>query len=78
MEDPIEVWTPAVSPSGMAFYDGHAFPDWCGSLFAAALTMPGLVSLSTKGDRVTGEERLLMDEGACAMWSRARMGGSAS
>ena len=25
--------------------------------------MPGLVPLSTKGDRVTGEERLLMDEG---------------
>lgn len=62
----------------LVFYDGHAFPSWRGSLFAAALTMPGLVSLSTKGDRVTGEERLLMDEGACAMWSRARMGGSAS
>ena len=47
----------------LVFYDGHAFPSWRGSLFAAALTMPGLVRLSTKGDRVTGEERLLMDEG---------------
>jgi aldose sugar dehydrogenase len=63
MEDPIEVWTCSISSSGIVFYDGHAFPSWRGSLFAAALTMPGLVPLSTKGDRVTGEERLLMDEG---------------
>jgi aldose sugar dehydrogenase len=66
VENPIKVWTPAVSPSGMAFYDGHAFPGWRGSLFLAALTMPGLVRLSTKGDRVTGEERLLMDKGRIA------------
>jgi glucose/arabinose dehydrogenase len=26
MEDPVKVWTPVISPSGMAFYDGHAFP----------------------------------------------------
>lgn len=62
MEDPVKVWTPVISPSGMAFYDGGAFPDWRGSLFLAALNTPGLVRLSTEGDRVTGEERLLMDE----------------
>jgi aldose sugar dehydrogenase len=63
VENPIEVWTPAVSPSGLAFYDGHAFPVWRDSLFVAALTLPGLVRLSTEGDRVTGEERLLTGEG---------------
>jgi Glucose / Sorbosone dehydrogenase len=26
MEEPIKGWTPVISPSGMAFYDGHAFP----------------------------------------------------
>jgi glucose/arabinose dehydrogenase len=62
MEDPIKVWTPVISPSGIAFYDGDAFPAWRGSLFLAALNTPGLVRLSTEGDRVTGEERLLMDE----------------
>jgi len=57
--DPIHVWVPAVSPSGIAFYDGAAFPGWRSSLFVAALNTPGLVRLSTDGDRVTGEERLL-------------------
>ena len=65
MEDPIHVWTLVVSPSGIGFYDGSAFPGWRGSLFVAALNTPGLVRLSTEGDRVTGEERLL--------WNRVRM-----
>jgi glucose/arabinose dehydrogenase len=61
LEDPIFHWTPSVSPSGMAFYAGEAFPGWRGSLFLAALNPPGLVRLTTEGDRVTGEERLLFD-----------------
>jgi glucose/arabinose dehydrogenase len=64
MEDPVHVWVPSVSPSGIAFYDGAAFPAWRGSLFVAALNPPGLVRLTTEGDRVTGEERLL--------WNRTR------
>jgi glucose/arabinose dehydrogenase len=63
VEDPIHHWTPSVSPSGIAFYDGAAFPGWRGSLFVAALNRPGLVRLATEGDRVTGEERLLFDRG---------------
>ena len=64
MEEPIHFWTPSVSPSGIAFYTGAAFPAWRGSLFLAALNPPGLVRLTTDGDRVTGEERLL--------WNRTR------
>lgn len=59
LEDPVHVWVPSVSPSGIAFYAGEAFPGWRGSLFLAALNPPQLVRLSTEGDRVTGEERLL-------------------
>ncbi|HYF09650.1 MAG TPA: PQQ-dependent sugar dehydrogenase [Acetobacteraceae bacterium] len=65
IENALHVWTPSVSPSGIAFYQGDAFPGWRGSLFIAALNSPGLVRLSTEGDRVTGEERLL--------WGLARM-----
>jgi glucose/arabinose dehydrogenase len=65
IEPPLHGWTPVVSPSGMAFYDGSAFPGWRGSLFLAALNPPGLVRLTTEGDRVTGEERLL--------WGTTRM-----
>jgi glucose/arabinose dehydrogenase len=61
VEEPLFHWTPSVSPSGMAFYGGEAFPGWSRSLFLAALNPPGLVRLSTDGDRVTGEERLLFD-----------------
>jgi glucose/arabinose dehydrogenase len=61
--DPVHVWNPVVSPSGIAFYDGRAFPNWQRSLFVAALNAPGLVRLTTEGDRVAGEERLLFDRG---------------
>jgi len=57
--DPIKVWTPVISPSGIAFYTGDAFPGWRGSLFLAGLNRPVLVRLATEDDRVTGEERLL-------------------
>ena len=59
MQDPLRVWVPSVSPSGIAFYAGDAFPSWKGDLFLAALSGAGLLRLSTEGDRVTGEERLL-------------------
>ncbi|MDO9708045.1 PQQ-dependent sugar dehydrogenase [Paracraurococcus lichenis] len=65
LEEPVHWWVPSVSPSGIAFYTGSALPAWRGSLFVAALNPPGLVRLSTEGDRVTGEERLL--------WNRTRL-----
>ncbi|WP_308116426.1 PQQ-dependent sugar dehydrogenase [Falsiroseomonas oryziterrae] len=65
LEEPLAAWEPGrnFSPSGIAFYDAGAFPGWRGSLFIAALNPPGLVRLTTDGDRVTGEERLLFDRG---------------
>ncbi len=59
LTDPLHVFDPPISPSGIAFYDGAAFPGWRRSLFVAALNTPGLVRLTTDGDRITGEERLL-------------------
>lgn len=59
IESPRHVWVPSVSPSGIAFYEGEAFPGWRGSLFVGALNTPGLVRLTVEGDRITGEERLL-------------------
>ncbi len=61
VEPPLHFWTPSVSPSGIAFYTGTAFPGWQRSLFVAALNPPGLVRVQTEGDRVVGEERLLFD-----------------
>ncbi len=36
-EEPVWFWTPAITPSGLAFYDGDKFPQWKGSLFVGGL-----------------------------------------
>jgi glucose/arabinose dehydrogenase len=62
LEQPLHAWVPSIAPSGMAFYDGDAFPSWRGSLFVGALKDELLVRLELDGDRVVGEERLLEGE----------------
>lgn len=61
MEQPLYYWDPVIAPSGMAFYDGAAFPAWKGSLFVGALAGKHLARLTLDGERVVGEERLLVD-----------------
>jgi glucose/arabinose dehydrogenase len=36
-EEPVWFWTPAISPSGAAFYTGDAFPNWKRNLFVGGL-----------------------------------------
>jgi aldose sugar dehydrogenase len=60
MEQPIYYWDPAIAPSGMAFYAGNLFPQWRHSLFVGALRGQLLDRLELKGDRVVGEEPLLL------------------
>jgi len=58
-----------IAPGGMTFYRGDAIPGWDGSLLVGSLNPGGLVRLTLgddtagRGMRVTGEERLLADEG---------------
>lgn len=59
MEQPLFYWDPSIAPSGAAFYTGDAWPAWRNSLFVGALAGSMLVRLSTLGESVTGEERLL-------------------
>lgn len=63
MEQPLFYWDPSIAPSGAAFYTGDVWPAWKNSLFVGALAGQMLVRLSTKGEAVTGEERLLADLG---------------
>lgn len=58
LAQPIYYWTPVISPSGMIFYDGGAFPAWRGSVLIGSLTQRALVRLTVDGSEVTGEERL--------------------
>jgi aldose sugar dehydrogenase len=63
MEQPLFYWDPSIAPSGAAFYTGNAWPAWRNSLFVGALAGQLLVRLSTRGESVTGEERLLANLG---------------
>ncbi len=61
MEQPRYYWDPNIAPSGMTFYTGGLFPAWQNSLFIGALAGSSLVRLTLDGDRIVGEERLLLD-----------------
>lgn len=61
LEQPVYFWTPSVALSGMTIYDGAAFPDWRGDVFAGGLSGMQLVRLDMKDGRVVGEEKLLRD-----------------
>lgn len=63
MEQPIYYWDPMLAASGMAFYTGDAIPEWTSNLFIGGLAGSHISRLKLEGDRVTGEERLLADEG---------------
>lgn len=64
MEQPVTYWDPSIAPSGMAFYDGTAFPDWQGDLFVGALAGQHLRRLELDDEAVVAEEQLLGDMGA--------------
>jgi glucose/arabinose dehydrogenase len=59
MAQPLYYWVPSISPSGMAFYQSDAFPEWQGALFVGALSGQLLVRLELDGEQVVEEERLL-------------------
>ncbi len=61
MEQPAYFWTPDIAPGGISFYNGKLFPAWQGNLFVAALAGKHLARLVLQGDRVIGEERLLVE-----------------
>lgn len=61
MEDPVRVWVPSISPSGLSFYTGDRFPGWKGSLFTGALSNDALFRIELDGERYVAEERLIVD-----------------
>ena len=63
MEQPVYYWDPVVSPSGMTFYSGSAIPEWENNLFIGGLSSQHIVRLVIQNNKVTGEERLLANEG---------------
>ena len=63
-ESPLRHWVPtSVAPSGLAFLTSDRYPGWKGSLFMGTLRGQALIRLTLDGNRITGEERLLEDQG---------------
>jgi glucose/arabinose dehydrogenase len=44
-------WNPSISPSGMIYYSGNAFPELRGSLLICSMSTPGLNQVKVAGDR---------------------------
>jgi glucose/arabinose dehydrogenase len=59
MTDPVLLWEVSTAPSGLAIYDGSAFPAWQGDLFSGSLAANDVrrIDLDAEG-RVIGETAL--------------------
>jgi glucose/arabinose dehydrogenase len=68
MEQPKYFWDPAIGPTSMAFYTGKLVPEWHGNLFVAAHMSQHVARLVLDGQRVVGEERLLLDQHQMMRW----------
>jgi aldose sugar dehydrogenase len=64
MVDPVVNWTPSISPSGLTFYTGEAFPKWKGNAFLACLSGSQLRRVVFDGAKVVQQEALLEKVGA--------------
>lgn len=62
--EPLRAWTPTVAPSGLAYYDHPAIPEWRNTLLLANLKGRALrvLELNAGGDRVTRERIFLQQK----------------
>ena len=58
IEPPLHYWTPSIAPSGLAVYQGEAFPDWTGHLLVGALVDREIRRINP----ATGDEFYLLRE----------------
>lgn len=56
MEPPVHFWVPSIGTSGLMVYDGDAFPQWRGDIFAGGLAGELVARLDMDGDEVVIEE----------------------
>lgn len=58
---PIVEWTPSIAPSGMAFVDAPAIPEWKGDLLVGALVQRHLRRVAIGDDRRPTEQEVLFE-----------------
>ena len=62
LEQPRHYWDPSIAPSSMTFYSGKLFPKWKGNIFVSALAGELVARMKMDGEKISGEERLLVEE----------------
>lgn len=60
MAQPQKYWIPSPALSGMAFYQGDRFPRWRGDVLIGALRGQALIRVRLDGERVVGDEFMLV------------------
>jgi glucose/arabinose dehydrogenase len=60
MAQPQKYWVPSPALSGMAFYEGDRFPRWRGNVLLGALRGQALIRVRLDGERVVGDEFMLV------------------
>ncbi len=63
MENPVKVWVPSTGVSGLALYDGEAFPHWRGHFLAGGLSGQRIDLIGLDDGKVVREEILLRGQG---------------
>jgi len=53
--EPLTYWVPSIAPSGLAIYDGAAFPQWQGDLFVGALVDQEVRHIKLEAGKVVNE-----------------------
>ena len=56
MENPLHVWVPSIGTSGFMIYDGDAFPEWQGHVFAGGLSGERVDRIEIEDGRVVISE----------------------
>ena len=64
IEEPLTYWDPSIGASGLAIYDGDAFPNWRGKLFIGALVDKEVRMLTLSDGRVVDEQAMFGEIGA--------------
>jgi aldose sugar dehydrogenase len=60
-EAPMVFWNPAISPGGLAFYNGKLFPKWKNSMFIGGLGAKSLVRVQLNGSWASKGDEWAMD-----------------
>lgn len=61
MQQPVKYYVPSIAPGSLLYYDGKAFPEWQGKLFAGALKLKHLNMISLSKDAKSATENRLLE-----------------